>query len=244
LTSVPEEERPPPPPFDRRVDLLATIDPTNIPIDPNYVFQRILSKFDTLPQHPFFRLPVKVRYKIYSFCFPEDNRRITLSPQWATKAVFQDYYFASPWDILEEVWGGIAAFRALRRELMTYFWTGYHFHVTLNPFCSSNLSPLSQVWLLGYLDIIQRLTVETDFTRFGCSVLEDAPSIGYNNDKIERLLENMIKSITRREGGLSMAELNILCRRYEGFRPFDRGSFQTPFWIEPGRSSPLTKGTS
>jgi hypothetical protein len=125
---------------------------------------------------------------------------------------------------------------------MTYFWTEYHFHVTLTPFSGPKLSPLSQVWLLGYLDIIQRLTIETDFTRFGCSVLEEASSIGYNNDKIERLLDNMIKAITKREGGLSMAELNILCRRYEGFRPFDRGSFQTPFWTEPGRSSfPSTK---
>ena len=165
------EKRPPPPELDRSVDLLVLSD------------LELLSE-DKLPDvvkdsHPFFTLPMNVRRRIYGFCFPKETRKLSLSPRFATKAVFSVGYFASPWDVLDPVSGGLEAFSALRRDLYAYFWTEYHFHITITPFSGPMFSPLSHVWLINYLDIIQNLTVEADLTRFGCCVLKEAPKYGY-----------------------------------------------------------------
>lgn len=167
-----EEVRPPPPDLDRTVDLLVVSD-------------LALVSEDNLSNgirgcHPLFLLPMGVRRRIYGFCFPIETRPITLSPRFATRAAFEDEYFASPWDVLEPISGGLCAFSALRRDLYAYFWTEYHFHATFNPFSGPKFSPLSHVWLFNYLDIIQNLTVEADLTRFGCSVLNAAPQFGYS----------------------------------------------------------------
>lgn len=226
LVPIDEEERYSPH-YDRSVDLLATAAPNEIAVDQTEVFEQLVRAYDVKNgEHPLSAFPASVRQKIYSFCVDDEPRKISLSPKFATRAVFPDGYLASPWDVLEPVFGGLHAFRALRHDLMNYFWTRYHFHVTLNPFSGPVFSPLSHVWLLRYLDRVQRLSIEADFTRFGGSSLKIAPAFGHNNDKVEDLLVRLVLGLLNRPDRLTMAELNLMSRRYGGYRPYseDLGS--------------------
>jgi hypothetical protein len=231
LSLVPTIEEGPPPDLDRSVDLFFESD--LISIDPCTTFQQLLPVQDET-QHAFFALPPEVRRKIYGYCFPDEHRKISLSPRFATKAVFPKEYFASPWDVIAPISGGLQAFHTLRVELMTYFWTQYHFHITISHFSGPKLSPLSNVWLFQYLDIIQYLDIEADLTRFGGSALKTAPEFGYNMCKVNNLFVNLIKGLVKRQGKSTMAGLYMMCRRYAGFRPYDGGNDAT-FEFEPGK---------
>jgi hypothetical protein len=144
-----------------------------------------------------------------------------LSPRFATKDCFSDDYFASPWDVLEPVKGALSSSAIMRNELMTYFWTEYHFHATLSAFSGPIFSPLSHVWLHFYLDRIQYLTIEADFTRFGCSALRSARQFGYDMKKMENLLGGIVSGLLKRNGRSTMAELHLMCRRFKGNLPRD-----------------------
>ena len=217
-TKPPYEPRPPRPEIDQSVDLKAD---TGISVDAAAVFSQLLTENGPAEaMHPLFSLPPGIRRQIYGYCFPEEPRKISLAPRFATKAIWTTGYFALPWDVLEDVMGGIGSFRALRHDLMTYFWTMYHFHVTLTSFSGPRFSPLSHVWMQDHLHIVQRLTVEVDLTRFGGSQLTDAPKFGYDDmNKIERLFKAIVDGILERHRGLKMTEFNLMCRRYAGFRP-------------------------
>ena len=231
LKTIPEYERGPAPKLDRSIDLFIV---SNKPVEEVPVVERLLNYNAIEGDHPLFNLPVSVRRMIYDYCFPHESRKISLSPRFATKAVFPDDYFASPWDILDPVFGGLHAFRELRRELMTYFWAEYHFHITLSPFSGPRFSPLSLVWLTSYLEIVQHLTVEVDLTRFGFSALKVAPQCGYDMYKTEDLVARIIKGLAKRRGKHTMAEFNIMCRRYAGFRPYE-GADDATFEFEAGK---------
>ena len=219
LNSVKEEHPTPTPDLDREVDLLII---GSEPIDKAVIFEELLGDLPGASRdHPLFKLPTFIRRKTYGYCFPEEEKRVNLSPKFAIKAVFKEEHFASPWDILEPVAGGLRAFRSIRYELMTYFWTEYNFHVTLTMFTGPRFSPLSHVWLPQYLDIIQHLTIETDLTRFGGSAMKMAPKFGYNLEKLETMLIDIVKGLIKRRGRSTMAEFNLMCRRYAGFRPLD-----------------------
>ncbi|TAQ91178.1 hypothetical protein B7494_g530 [Chlorociboria aeruginascens] len=213
-----EEVRPPPPELDRDIDLYAVGPVFN---EPDANFQLLLRPRSSAGLHPLFNLPLSVRRKIYAYCIPPSDRKVTLSPHFATKACFEDEYFVSPWDLLDSVSGATSASRIMRDELMTYFWTEFHFHVTLHPFSGPAFSPLSHVWLLEYLDKIQHLTLEADLTRFGGSQMKYAPQFGYDTEKMENLLVDIVTGLFNREDGATMAELHLMCRRYRGDRPVD-----------------------
>ena len=208
--------------YDRSVDLLATASPEEIAIDQEEVFEQLVrANYDQHRLHPLSAVPANVRHRICSFCFNHDEqRKISLSPKFATRALFPDGYFANAWDVLDPVFGAIHSFRALREDLMSYFWTTYHFHVTLNPFSGPKFSPLSHVWLFSYLDRVQKLTIEADFTRFGGSALRIAPAFGSKQNQVEDMLLSIIGFLLERPDRLPIAELNIMSRRYGGFRPF------------------------
>ncbi|KAH7413092.1 hypothetical protein BKA64DRAFT_344926 [Cadophora sp. MPI-SDFR-AT-0126] len=213
--------------FERDVDLVAstqTITPATVDVVSGQLLQVSNSSDDAL--HSFFKLPASVRRRIYGFCFPFESRKITLSPSFATKAVFPEEYFASPWDIIEHVAGGMQSFSILRNDLMAYFWSEYRFHVTLTEFSGPKFSPLSHVWLKQYLGMIQRITIEVDFTKFGCSQWKDAKKFGYNLDKTRSLLNEIVCGMGQRPPKSSIAELHLMCRRYAGFRP------QSDTWVE------------
>lgn len=220
--------------FERSVDQIGF---SNTHIDQEAVFGALLSSHSTVHEHhPLFALPITVRRRIYDFCFPHESRKISLSPHFATMDTFSDGDLASPWDVLKPVLGGLDAFRELRQELMTYFWTQYHFHVTLNPFTGPKFSPLTLVWLPEYLGIIQFLTVEADFTRFGFGAPSNfaVKKIGFSTlskgraeyshnfvNKTENFLIEIVKGLVKRRGKTTMAEFNLMCRRYVGVRPVD-----------------------
>jgi hypothetical protein len=215
---VEEQYRPINPLFERSVDILVTNGET---MDSDTVFEQALPLRGGTTFSKIFELPVCVRRRIYSYCFPKEDRKIVLSPRFATKDCFFDDYFASPWDVLEAVSGALASSTIMRNELMTYFWTEYHFHVTLSAFSGPIFSPLSHVWLHRYLDRVQYLTIEADFTRFGCSALRGARQFGYNMEKLENLLMGIVNGLLKRNGRSTMAELHLMCRRFKGNRPRD-----------------------
>lgn len=174
--------------------------------------------------HPFFAMPQCVKHKIYGYLFPPKTRKISLSPNFAVK-VFGDGYFASPWDIIDDVRGLFQASAWLRGDCMVYFWTEYHFHVTIHTFSGPRFSPLSYVWLPDYLHIIQKLTIEVDFTKFGGSALKAAPEFGYKMAKEEGLVKDLVRGLSNRYEDLKISELNIMCRRYVGVRPNSAGNY-------------------
>jgi hypothetical protein len=218
------------PQLDRDIDLMAVRD---LPYCPALPYRPATYRKIVSPPHAkrsqarrLFLLPSAIRRRIYGFCFPEESRHVTLSPRFATKAVFGPAYFADAWDILDDVRGGLESFGFLRKDLLTFFWSEYHFHVTVNPFSGPRLSPLSHVWLLEHAGSIKGLTVEIDYTRFGGSCRKVAPTFGYNMDKDEKQLLAIFEGLARRRDASTIDELNILCRRYAGFRPHQDQSFQ------------------
>ena len=87
---------------------------------------------------------------------------------------------------------------------------------------------------MEYLEIIQHLTVEADLTRFGFSALKVAAQYGYDMQKTEDLMVRIVSGLTKRRGKHTMAEFNIMCRRYAGLRPYD-GPSDTTFKFETGK---------
>ncbi|CAD6445988.1 f860a0a9-079d-4e1e-bbe1-43a05074760f [Sclerotinia trifoliorum] len=222
-TSAKETTLPWDSPFDRNWDLMAD---DGVPVDFNDLFKHCLPPRQNNNFSLFFHLPVNVRRRVYSYCLPDRNGiTILLSPHFVIKNCYHGYYFSSPWNVLECVAGGLASFSLMRNDLMTYFWTEYQFHVTLSPFCNSVFTPLSSVWLPNFLDRIQHLTIEIDLTRFGGNALKFARRFGYNMEKMESLLLAVVNGLIKREG--KMAELTLLCRRFDGHRPIDEND---PDW--------------
>ena len=238
LTAVDEDGRHPLPALERSVDLLLNTTPRRLPAHPSYIFEQLVPCNNASNNsHPLFRLSSLIRHKIYGFCFPSEDRKVSLSPRFAISAVFGMEYFASPGDILFELVPALGSFRMLRWELMSYFWTEYHFHVTLNPLSGPLLSPLSHIWLYQYLDIIQRLDVELDLTRFGCSALTTGPAFwhGIAEEKVMKLFSKIIMGIVGDRTRLPMTELNLMCRRYKGYRPINK-TYKGDQWSGPGES--------
>lgn len=169
--------------------------------------------------HIMFLLPASVRKNIYRHCFVEESRKISLSPHFATKAIFPEGHFASPWTVLHPVHGAIQAFSLIRNELMEYFWSEFHFHVTLSMFSGPKFSPLSHAFLPQHIHIVQYMTLEIDLTRFGGSTLQKGHQFGHNCSKIEKQIAEMIDGLLQRTDSAGISELNLMCRRYLGLRP-------------------------
>ncbi|RDW87462.1 hypothetical protein BP5796_03156 [Coleophoma crateriformis] len=173
--------------------------------------------------HRLTSIPSEVRRQIYGYLFPLESRRICLSPRSSTQAVFPDGYFANPWDVLQGVMGGLGSSKALRQDLMTYFWSHFAFHVTVNHFNGPYFCPLSEVglkiWLKRYLFQVQHLTVEVDLTKFDCSNSVTAPVAQFKTQKIQMSMAKLVAGLISRQGSSEIAELNLMCRRYKGIRP-------------------------
>ncbi|KAL3421356.1 hypothetical protein PVAG01_07801 [Phlyctema vagabunda] len=209
--------RPPAPEFDRSVDIMAM----RGAVDHMVLFEELLSmcphriesNLDGLTA-----LPLSIRKQIYSYLLPPCAQVVSLSPRFATRAVGSRHQFANPWDILEPVMGGLGAFRFLRQELLTYFWLEFRFYVTLSPFTGPVFCPLSQVWLKEFLGQIQYLTIELDMTRLAGSSFVQASRLRHDTQKFKGLVDGLVEGLLARRGISTMAQLNIICRRYVGSR--------------------------
>lgn len=160
-------------------------------------------------------LPASIRKQVYVYCFPTEQRKISLSPNFATIDVFPDGHFASPWDIIRPALGAIQSCALFRRELLTYFWTHYQFHVTFSIFTGPVFSPLSCVWLMENIKLVQHLTVEIDLARLGGSSINEPRE--FEARKLGQLLVGLINGISSSHQVTKMAELNFMCRRYSRF---------------------------
>jgi hypothetical protein len=70
---------------------------------------------------------------------------------------------------------------------------------------------------MDYLHVVQHLTLEADLTRFGGSAISNAPEMGYGGySKVEGLITAIVSGLSKQ---WSIAELNLMCRRYVGSRP-------------------------
>lgn len=69
------------------------------------------------------------------------------------------------------------------------------------------------------LAIVQHLTLEVDFTKFGGGFLIGACEYGYQMEATDRMLYDISMGLSERRGTTIMTELNLLCRRYAGNRP-------------------------
>jgi hypothetical protein len=170
----------------------------------------------------FFKMQSIIRRTIYSFLFelPANGKKVTLSIPSATKDVFPADFFVTPWDLLEHAQGALGTCRQMRDELMTYFWSTYHFHVTFSPFhVGPVFSGLSIKWLNLYAERVNYLTVEVDMTKLEFSVCKDAKLLKKSNDKVQKVIQNLVTVLSRREHKNIMAHLTLLVRRYRGFRP-------------------------
>jgi len=206
------------PDFDRTINLACS---ANYDTDRVRIFEQCLH-IQPRPscRHRFFALPALLRLHIYDYCFHSEPRKITLSGEFATKAAFDSSFFAQPFDVLDDILGGLHSFQALRNEIYVYFWTQHHFHITLSHFTTQPFfSPLSRIWVIPYLSIVQFLTVELDLTKFGMGVFLGAADYGNNVEMVEDMFDEIIVGLSKREGYTIMMELNLLCRRYAGFRP-------------------------
>ncbi|KAI9732701.1 MAG: hypothetical protein M1818_007435 [Claussenomyces sp. TS43310] len=161
----------------------------------------------------------KLRRHICFFLFstPANDKKITLSPIFATKDVFADDYFVKPWDVLEDVEDVMYACRRLRDDVQTFFWTEYKFHVSISPFTAPMTSPVSQQWLKIYANRIQHLTLEVDLTRLGFNAGKNSALLGTQTKKIKRLFDELVGWIEMRQG--TMADLQLMVRRFQGMRP-------------------------
>ncbi|RFU34569.1 hypothetical protein B7463_g1765, partial [Scytalidium lignicola] len=199
--------------FERTHDIIGVRD------DSNYqgpVFEdRVPSSYFNHYERGFFVLPASIRKQIYSECFSIELRKISLSPHFATAGVFPDDYFASPWEVLSPILGALHTCVALRYELMTYFWMHYHFHVTLSIFTGLVFSPLSSIWLVENIDLVQHLTIELDLTRLdgNCVNVKTQPK----GSKLDQFLINLITGIATSHRVSKIAELSFMCRRYSRF---------------------------
>ena len=218
-------------PLDQNVDLIAVADNTELAIifrEEPYVCNGVNPKFHL------HKLPRSVQQSIYKLCFPKEHRKISLSPRFAIEGVFDQDFFACPWDVLGDLVGGLSAFTAIRKDLLSYFWTNYHFHVTLNAFSGPKLSPSSHVWLQSFLGIIQFLTVELDFTKLAGGCVNPGTDYVYNKSKIEPLLLDIIAGLLRREESTTVAELNLFCRCYESnHHPYQPPQSTSKFGMSP-----------
>ncbi|KAG9238239.1 hypothetical protein BJ875DRAFT_71136 [Amylocarpus encephaloides] len=227
-----KDQENPKPPFERYVDLMIVQDTT----DRKLTFITLDEK--ELPSDAglllkIFTLDDRVRRLIYGHCLPYETRHVTLSPHFATKAAFGPDYFADPFDILEDIMGALESSPLLRNDLMAYFWSEHHFHVTISKFSGPKFSPLSHVWLHAHLSEVRSLTIEVDYTRFGFSCRKGAPACGQNMDKEEGLVDAIFKGLAQRTRNSTVKELNLLCRRYAGFHPHRDEDFVKLFGAQP-----------
>jgi hypothetical protein len=169
-----------------------------------------------------FKLQSSLRRKIYGYIFelPPKGKKVTLSIPSATKDVYPPDYFITPWDLIHQVAGALGTCRQMRNELLTYFWNTYHFHVTFSPFTVGPVfSGLSIKWLNLYAERVNYLTVEVDMTKLEFSACKDAKLLKKSNDKVQKVIYNLVNALDRKRHKNVMAHLTLLVRRYFGFRP-------------------------
>lgn len=249
-----EEDGTDQPALDRDVDLRVALLPYNVEHDLQLALAKLIPPWTT-GDYPvrklskkrkackWFKLDANCKQLILKYCFPDGDRKISLSRRQFTEAVFPHDYFANPSDVLDDVWGLLESCRALRKEVYTYFWSQFHFHITVNEFTGPLTSPMSHKWIQPYLPLIQRLTIERDFTRLAGGSSKEATLLNFKvSKKVREMIKTIVDGLKSREEGMYMAELHLMGRKYAGYRPRHpievaenrcKGKFQSSKTIQP-----------
>ncbi|KAF8854813.1 hypothetical protein BDZ45DRAFT_805528 [Acephala macrosclerotiorum] len=229
-----EEEAPlPVPELDKNIDIVLVVKGC-IQDDLDEALKKLLPQCKELPENwpatkhdpggplcLWFKLHPNCKQRIFEFCFPPEDRKISLTSQSFTEAVFPEGYFALPQDILQPVEGLLESCRAWRKDTLAYFFSQYRFHITLNEFTSRLTCPLSHQWAVPYLHLIQLLTIERDYTRLAGSHHRNASQLSWAiaNEKVRPMVDAIVDGLLKREHGMEMAQLHLMARKYEGLRP-------------------------
>ncbi|CZR55940.1 uncharacterized protein PAC_05828 [Phialocephala subalpina] len=236
LGAVEEETPLPSPKYERSFDWVVVVEGTKgcIQDDLDGALKRLLPKWEGSPEtYPttkldpdrspllWFKLGPELKKRIFELCFPPEDRRISLSMQSFTEAIFPVGYFALPQEILEPVEGLLESCRALRKDTLAYFFSQYRFHITLNEFTSKLTCPLSHAWVVPYLHFVQDLTIERDYTRLAGSNRKNASQLSwaFGSKKVTSMVDAIVDSLLKRENGMQMAQFHLMARKYQGLRP-------------------------
>lgn len=164
--------------------------------------------------------PLNVRFRIYEFMTESvraKNKKIVLSPGRTVDGFWPKKYFLEPEAVFNIIGGLSLTCFQLRHEVLTYYCSQFHFHITFNYFCSPIAAPLIHKWLPLFGNKIQYLTVEVDFTRLGGCYKNEKFALKTGQREILWFMRMLVLALNDRDG--TIRSLHIMCRRYKGFRP-------------------------
>ncbi|OBT62438.1 hypothetical protein VE03_08639 [Pseudogymnoascus sp. 23342-1-I1] len=181
--------------------------------------------------------PVNVRFQIYGIMTKSvrvRSKKILLSPDRTVNGFWPKNHFMEPEDIFDIIGDLSLACFQLRHEVLTYYCSQFHFHITFNYFCSPIAAPLIHKWLPLFGNKMQYLTVELDFTIVGGCYKNEKFALTHGKREMRWFVKRLALVLQDRSG--TLRSLHIMCRRYKGFRP---PSQKFPDTIEPIVPEPI-----
>lgn len=226
-TPIPDRE--PVPIFHRNTDsevgTVGTMDAFDIFVQslPKNFYSSETSEIVTFGEPHLLRLPLKIRFLIYDYVTESErakDKKIIISPPNTVAWFWPANHFIDPSDVFYYIGGASETCWQLRHELMTYYCTQFHFHITYNYFCTPFVARIIHKWLPLFAHRIQYLTVEADLTRLGGSYKNGAFPLPDGQREIAFLLEKLLRGLSARRN--SIQSLHFMCRRYKGLRPISQ----------------------
>ncbi|OBT76022.1 hypothetical protein VF21_03507 [Pseudogymnoascus sp. 05NY08] len=165
-------------------------------------------------------LPANVRFRIYQFMTKSvraKNKIIVLSPDRTINGFWPKKHFMEPQTVFDVIGGLSLTCFQLRHEVLTYYCSQFHFHITYNCFCTPISAPLMYKWLPLFGNKMQYLTVEVDFTRLGGCYQNGKFTLKHGAKETMFFIRKLVFELCDRSGAIR--SLHIMCRRYKGFRP-------------------------
>jgi len=237
LATIPEEtDGPSGPSWDRTVDVIIPKFPQGgdaKPVSAAVKFKKAVVRYYMTFHHqqdganeaqPLFKLPEDIRLKIYSHVLEASSSQmpcpIRMGEMSLMQPVWPEGYFQTLQEALAPGQGALESCFALRAELMAALFTSRRFHVTLSPYVSEPLFPLTTTYISMYGCLMENVTLEMDFTKLGYGPDPSAVAFGPGTLNMRGLVSNFVGTIKKRGGeGTKMNNLVILCRRFYGNRP-------------------------
>ena len=163
--------------------------------------------------------PVKVRFRIYQYItisILSEDKKVVLSPGRTVNGFWPKNYFIEPEAVFDIIGSLSLTCFQLRHEVLTYYCSQFHFHITYNYFCTPIAAPLVHKWLPLFANKMQYLTVEVDFTLMGGSYENEKCSLTDGQREILWFIRKLVLALRDRSG--TIRSLHVICRRYKGFR--------------------------
>jgi hypothetical protein len=210
---------------DSEVGTVGTMDAFDIFVSslPRQCYSSRTCEIVTYGEPHLLRLPLKVRFLIYDFLTESErdkDMKVVLSPPNTVAYFWPEAHFIEPSDVFDYIGNASESCWQLRHELMTYYCTQFHFHITYNYFCTPFVARIIHRWLPLFANRLQYLTVEVDFTRLGGSYKNGAFPLPHGQEEMAAFVEKLISQLATREN--SIQSVHFMCRRYKGLRPISQ----------------------